>query len=116
MDTMEIQRIKRDYSSSTVVENPPANAGNTGDAGLILGLGRSHENEKAAHSSILAWEVNRGVWWAAIHRSERAGHNLVTKQKQNANNNYSTDNVKFIGKIIDIYEALGREILKFFTN
>ena len=99
-----------------MVKNPPANAGNTGDAGLILGLGRSHENEKAAHSSILAWEVNRGVWWAAIHRSERAGHNLVTKQKRNANNNYSTDNVKFIGKIIDIYEALGREILKFFTN
>ena len=31
----------------------------------------------------------------------------MTKQKQNANNNYSRDNVKFNGKMIDIYEALG---------
>ena len=38
---MEIQRIRRDYSSDTMVKNPPANAGNTVDAGLILGLGRS---------------------------------------------------------------------------
>ena len=36
----------------------------------------------------------------------------VTTQQQNANNNYSIDNVKFNGKIIDIYEALGKEILK----
>ena len=40
----------------------------------------------------------------------------MTKQQQNANNNYSIDNVKFNGKIIDINEALGKEILKFFTN
>ena len=29
------------YMRGSVVKNPPANSGNTGDTGLILGLGRS---------------------------------------------------------------------------
>ena len=37
-----------------MIKNLPANAG---DAGLILGLGRSPEEEMATHSSILAWEI-----------------------------------------------------------
>ena len=40
-----------------MVNNPPANAGNTRDAGLIHGLGRSLEKGMAAHSSILAWRI-----------------------------------------------------------
>ena len=35
------------------------NAGATGDAGLIPGLGRSLEKGMATHSSILAWRI----WW-----------------------------------------------------
>ena len=30
------------FLGGTVVKNPPANAGDSGDAGLIPGLGRSH--------------------------------------------------------------------------
>ena len=37
-----------------VVNNPPASAG---DAGLILGLGRSPEEGNGNHSSILAWRI-----------------------------------------------------------
>ena len=37
-----------------MVENPPANAG---DAGSIPELGRPLEEERATHSSILAWEI-----------------------------------------------------------
>ena len=37
-----------------VVKNPPANAGDTRDAGLIPGLGRPLEEGMATHSSILA--------------------------------------------------------------
>ena len=33
------------------------NAGDTGDSGLMLGLGRSLEKEKATQSSILAWKI-----------------------------------------------------------
>ena len=36
--------------------NPPANAGDARDMGLIPGLGRSLEKELATHSSILAWK------------------------------------------------------------
>jgi len=44
------------FLSVSVVKNPPTNAG---DAGLILGLGRSpgEGNEMATHSNILAWEI-----------------------------------------------------------
>ena len=36
-----------------VVKNPPANAGDTRGLGLVLGSGRSLEEEIAAHFSIL---------------------------------------------------------------
>ena len=38
----------------SVVENPPANAG---DVGLIPGSRRSLEEEMATHSGVAAWEV-----------------------------------------------------------
>ena len=37
-----------------MVKNPPANAGNTGDAGFIPGLGRPLEEETTTYSGILA--------------------------------------------------------------
>ena len=40
-----------------VVENPPADAGDTGDTGSIPELGRSPEKEMATRSSILAWRI-----------------------------------------------------------
>ena len=39
-----------------VVRNPPANAGDFRDAGLILGPEDPLEEEMATHSSILGWE------------------------------------------------------------
>ena len=43
-----------DFPGGSVVKNTPANAGDSGDTGLIPGLGRSAEKEMATHSSILA--------------------------------------------------------------
>ena len=40
-----------------VVKNPPANAGDIRDSGLIPGLGRSSGGGMAIHSSILAWRI-----------------------------------------------------------
>ena len=37
-----------------MVKNPPAN---TGDVGLILGLGRSLEKKMVTYSNISAWEI-----------------------------------------------------------
>ena len=42
------------FLGSTVIKNPPANAGRAGDFGSIPGLGRSPGEERATHSSILA--------------------------------------------------------------
>ena len=50
-----------------MIKNLPVNAG---DVGTISGWGRSHEEEMATHSSILAWKIpmDRGAWQATIHR------------------------------------------------
>ena len=45
------------FPGDSVVKNPPANAGDTGDAGSIPGLGRSLEKEMATHPSVLAWAI-----------------------------------------------------------
>ena len=40
-----------------MVKNPPANAGDVRDSGLISGAGRSLEECMATHSTILAWRI-----------------------------------------------------------
>ena len=48
----------------------PANAGDTGDAGLILGLGRSPggEHGNAFLYSCLENPMDTGAWWTTVHR------------------------------------------------
>ena len=41
----------------SAVKTPPANAGDTGDAGSIPGLRRPLEKEMATHSSVLARKI-----------------------------------------------------------
>ena len=49
-----------------MVKNPPANAGDVRDAGLILEWKNALEEDMAAHSSILAWRQSI--------ESQRVGH------------------------------------------
>ena len=52
-----------------VVKNPPTNAGDTTDTGLIPGLGRS-PGEGNANPFQYSWLENfmdRGAWWATVH-------------------------------------------------
>ena len=42
-------------SGGSVVKNPPANEGGTGDVASTPGSGRSSAGGVAAHSSVLAW-------------------------------------------------------------
>ena len=61
---------------SSVVKNPPANAGDAGDSSSIPGWEDPLEKAVATHSSILAW----GTPWTEEHGglqsmgSQRAGH------------------------------------------
>ena len=52
-----------------MVKNPPANAGDSGDAGLIPGLGRSPGggNGNPLQYSCLGNPMGREAWWATIH-------------------------------------------------
>ena len=51
---------------SSVVQNPPANAG---DKGSILWLGRSPGggNSTLLQYSCLRNPIDRGAWWATVH-------------------------------------------------
>ena len=52
-----------------VVRNPPANAGNIRDTGLIPGSGRSHGggNGNPLQYSCLENPMDRGAWPANVH-------------------------------------------------
>ena len=46
----------------------------------FLGWEDPLEKEMATHSSILLENpMDRGAWWATVHRVARVRHNLVTK-------------------------------------
>ena len=51
-------------------EESPCNAGATGDMALIPGLGRSPGggNSNPLQYSCLENPVDRGAWWATVHR------------------------------------------------
>ena len=52
-----------------MVKNPPANAGNSGDIGLIPGSGRSpgEGNGNLFQYSCLENPINRGSWQPTVH-------------------------------------------------
>ena len=57
------------FPSGSAVKNPPANEGDTRDAGSIPGLGRSPgRNSNQLQYSCLENPVDRGAWWATVHR------------------------------------------------
>ena len=50
-------------------KDPPANAGDAGEAGSIRGLGRSPGGGHSTplQGSCLGNPMDRGAWWAAVH-------------------------------------------------
>ena len=62
-------RTLKRASQVALVQDPPASAGDTGDAGSIPGSGRSpgggHDNPPQC--SCLENPMDKGDWWAAIH-------------------------------------------------
>ena len=57
------------FPCGTVVQNLPANAGDTRDTGSIPGLGRSPwvENGNSLQDSCLKNSMDRGARWATVH-------------------------------------------------
>jgi len=57
------------FPGATGVKNPPANAGDVKDGGLIPGLGRF---PGGGHGNLLQYSclenpMDRGAWWATVH-------------------------------------------------
>ena len=80
----ELSTIKFDLGASQVVlvvKNPPADAGDVRDAGLILGLEDPLEEGVASHSSILAWRVPWTKEPEGLHTVHRVAKNQ-TQLKQ----------------------------------
>ena len=71
---------RKGFPGGSVVENPPANAG---EVGLIPVSGRSpgEGNGHPIQYSYLGNPMNRGAWLAIVHGSQRVGHDLATKQQ-----------------------------------
>ena len=57
------------FPGGTVVKNSPFNAGDTGDAGLTPGLGKSpgERNGNPHQYSCLGNPMDREAWWATVH-------------------------------------------------
>ena len=58
------------FPGGSVVKNPPADTGDTGDVGSILGLGRSlgRGNCKPLQYSCMQNPMDREAWQATVHR------------------------------------------------
>ena len=63
-------KARKGFPVGSVVKNPPASKGATGDAGLIPGLGRfpGGGNGNPLWYSCLENPMDRGAWWATVHR------------------------------------------------
>ena len=63
------------WTSQVVLElkNPPANAGEAGDAGSIPGVGRSPRigNDNPLQYSCLENPINRRTWWTTSSRGHK---------------------------------------------
>ena len=74
---MIITRVPLGFPGVSVVKNPPANAGDLRDVGLIPESGRlpggGHSNP--LQYSCLEDYMDREAWWATAHAVQSVGHN-----------------------------------------
>ena len=63
-------KVTRTSQVALVIKNPPANAGNIRDLGLISGSGKFPGRGMATHSSILAWKI---LWTGEPGRLQSVG-------------------------------------------
>jgi len=89
-------RLKEGFPGGSVVKNPPANAG---DPALITG---SWKSPRGGHGNPLKYfcqgnPMDRGVWWATVHRVHRVGHDwsdLAQQHRLKEGNNTEEDGNK----------------------
>ena len=75
--------MKRASQLVLVVKNPPADAEDARDIGLIPGLGRSPGggNDNPLQYSCLENSMDRGSWWATVHEAAESCMHLSINVK-----------------------------------
>ena len=76
-------QINRGFPGGTSGKNLPANAGDSGDVrdmGLIPGSGRPPGGGHGypLQYSCLEYPMDRGTWWATVHRVAESGMTKMT--------------------------------------
>ena len=76
-------QINRGFPGGTSGKNLPANAGDSGDVrdmGLIPGSGRPPGGGHGypLQYSCLEYPMDRGAWWATVHRVAESGMTKMT--------------------------------------
>ena len=69
-----------EFPDSSVVKNPPANEGDSGDMDSIPGSGRcpGERNGNQLQYSCLGYSTDRGVWRATVHGVAKSQTQLST--------------------------------------
>ena len=77
-----VSRCKLGFPDGAVVKNPPANAGDARNVGLIPGSGRSPAGGTGnpLQYSCLENSIDRGAWWATIHGVTKSWIRLSREQ------------------------------------
>ena len=70
MDEIPYEKLPEGIPGGIAVKNLPASAGDAGDVSSIPGSGRSPGggNGHPLQYSCLGNPMNRGAWWATVHR------------------------------------------------
>ena len=73
---MNLMGLKVAFQVAVVVNNMPANAGDTRDACLIPGSGKSPGGGRGNPLQCFCLEnpMDRGAWWATVHGLQRMRH------------------------------------------
>ena len=99
------------FPVGSLVKNPPANAGDRGDTGLIFGsrrsLGRGHGNP--LQYSCLENSTDRGAWWAAVYGAAKSWTRLGINDHRVLSKNFPTI-PSFLG--FNLYQSLYTWTLK----
>ena len=77
------------FPGGSAVKNLSANAGDASDSGSIPGLGRSpgEGNGNPLQHSCLGNPIDRGAWWATVHKESGTTERLNSNSKNVTNKN-----------------------------
>ena len=78
--------MSKGFPGGSAVKNPPANAGDIRDTGLIPRSGRSPGGRygNPLHYSCLGNSMDRGAWWARVHGGHKESDTTERSNQQHS--------------------------------